>query len=371
MKIGNKIWMIGLLSLVVSNAIGQQDSTIKATPFTYNATYIGDVVNNLNGGIKTGTNYLGKVNIGLGFNTEAANWWKDGEFYINFMNTHGDEPSANLIGDIQIASNIEAGNMSILYECWYKQNLGKLEITVGLQDMNTNYAITTNGSLFLNSSFGVHTVMSDNITLPIFPLTALGANIKWHVSDNFNWQLALFDGTPNSRNPYNTNWIVGDDDGYLLLTEFHLHKSLIKCQQGCYKLGGYYHEHNSPVVGYHQNGGFYFIADQDLNNNLSAFSQIAFSPNNINNHNHFYSLGVNYKGFSKKRTDDVMGLALAYFGIDDALIKHETAIELTYKLQMNEHLFIQPDIQYIINPAGTGVKLNNSLVGIVRFGMEL
>lgn len=370
-QIGNKIWLIGILILVVSYVMGQPDSTKKASPFTYEASYVGDVVNNLNGGIKTGTNYLGKVNIGLGFNTEIANWWKGGEFFINFMNTHGDKPSANLIGDMQVASNIEAGNLSVLYELWYKQTLGKFNITLGLQDMNTNYAVTENGGLFLNSSFGVHTVMSDNVSLPIFPITALGIDVQWEFSDDTDWRIVLFDGTPNSRNPYNTNWIVGKEDGYLLVSEFHVHKSLIKGQTGCYKLGGYYHQHNASTINYHENGGFYVIADQDINKKLSAFTQIGFSPNNINNHNHFYSLGVNYKGFSKKRTDDVMGLAVAYFGIDDAAIKHETAIELTYKLQLNEHLYLQPDIQYIINPAGTGVKLDNALVGIVRFGVEL
>ncbi|MBN1462973.1 MAG: carbohydrate porin, partial [Paludibacteraceae bacterium] len=90
-----------------------------------------------------------------------------------------------------------------------------------------------------------------------------------------------------------------------------------------------------------------------------------------NIHNHFYSLGINYKEFSKKRTDDMLGLAVAYFGSDNASITHETTIELTYKMVLNEHLYIQPDIQYIINPAGTENKLNNALVGIVRFGMEL
>lgn len=369
MKKGFLIMSLFALLFLTGNA--QTDSLQNTSAFNYTASYTGDMVNNLNGGIKTGSNYLGMAHIGLGFDTEKARWWKGGELCIDFMNTHGDTPSANLIGDIQIASNIEAGNLSVLYELWYKQSFGKVSVTLGLQDMNSNYAVTENGGLFVNSSFGVHTVMSDNVTLPIFPITALGIDFKWQLTSNFDWSIALFDGTPNSHNPYNTNWIIGKDDGYLLVTEFHLHKSLLKNQEGCYKLGGYYHQHNSWYIPYHENGGFYLIADQNFSRKLSAFTQIGFSPNTINNHNHFYSLGVNYKGFSKKRTDDMLGLAFAYFGIDDASIKHETTIELTYKMVLNEHLYIQPDIQYIINPAGSGNKLNNALVGIVRFGVEL
>ena len=371
MKTRKTIYIFILFSLMALTITAQQDSTKKTSALTYEASYVGDVVNNLSGGIQKGSNYMGMVHVGLGFDTEKAKWWKGGEFYTNFMNTHGDEPSANLIGDIQTASNIEAGNLSVLYELWYKQNLGSLEITLGLIDLNSNYAVTENGGLFVNSSFGVHSVMSDNISLPIFPITALGIDFLWEISEYAHWRIALFDGTPNSRNPYNTNWIVGKEDGYLLVSEFHLHKSLIKGQAGCYKLGGYYHQHNSAYIPYHENGGVYFIADQEINKKLSAFTQLGFNPNNINNHNYFYSLGVNYKNFSKKRANDAMGLAVAYFGIDDALIKHETAIELTYKFQLNEHLYIQPDIQYIINPAGTGTKLENALVGIVRVGMEM
>lgn len=370
MKAINKVWIIGLLCLAFTSISAQKDSILKVSGFSYEASYVGDVVNNLSGGIKTGSNYLGLAKIGLDFNTENAGWWKGGEAYVNFGNTHGDMPSQNLIGDIQVASNIEAGDLTQLYECWIKQSVGKMDFTLGMQDLNANFVVTENGGLFLNSSFGVHTVMSDNITLPIFPTTALGLNIRWTPNDAFNWQIALFDGTPNSRNAYNTDLIIGKQDGYLLISEFQLAKSLINGQKGTYKVGGYYHNHQFSEEGSHENGGVYLIADQDINSNLSMFSQIGISPNKINSHNHFMSLGCNLKKFCDKRPDDVFGLAAAYFNVDENDIKHETAIECTYKCQVNDNIYLQPDVQYIIHPAGTGEKLGNALVASVRFGIE-
>ncbi len=364
--------MIALVGLIGLNGFSQQNEKpeLNESAFSYDGSYVGDVVNNLAGGIKTGSAYLGMANIGIGFNTETAKWWKGGELYVNFGNTHGDTPSADLIGDIQVASNIEAGDMTYLYEFWYKQSLGKFDFTIGVQDLNANFVSSENGGLFLNSSFGVHTVMSDNITLPIFPKTALGADISWQASERLNWRIAIFDGTPNSRNPYNTNQIIGKEDGYLLVTEFQIAKSLISRLNGTYKLGGYYHNHQYSDEAPHENGGAYFIADQNITNKLSLFTQIGISPNNINDHNHFMSLGCNYKNFSEKRPDDLFGLALAYFGVDENDIKHETAIEATYKCCINENIYLQPDVQYILNPAGTGEKLDNSLVAILRFGVE-
>jgi len=50
---------------------------------------------------------------------------------------------------------------------------------------------------------------------------------------------------------------------------------------------------------------------------------------------------------------------------------NETAIELTYELQPLPFLFIQPDIQYIINPSGINQKLNNCFAAFLRFEVHL
>jgi porin len=83
-----------------------------------------------------------------------------------------------------------------------------LDVTVGLQDLNSDFAVSDNGGLFNNSSFGIHSSISENISSPIFPLTALGLNLKWNVSESFLWQVAVFDGTPDdyASNPYNIHW---------------------------------------------------------------------------------------------------------------------------------------------------------------------
>jgi len=124
MKIKYKLMITGItIGLNVNLAISQELETVKETPFKFNASYIGDIVSNFRGGIRTGTTYLGLANIKAGFNTETANWWKGGRMFVNIGNTHGGEPSATLVGDFQGISNIEAGNLSFLYELWYKQKL--------------------------------------------------------------------------------------------------------------------------------------------------------------------------------------------------------------------------------------------------------
>ncbi len=347
-----------------------QEQSINS-PFKFGATYTGDGVANFPGGIKKGSTYLGMATINVAFDTKKAGWWENGDAYIKLANTHGGEPSATLIGDFQGVSNIEAGNLTWLYELCYRQTVGSFTLIAGLQDLNVNFATSENGALFTNSSFGVHSSIADNITSPVFPLTALGVNLQWQLNDDMMWQIAVFDGTPDDfeNNPFNVNWKLSKTDGYLAVTEFHWSKSLLKDKNGKYKLGLYYHKHLDNTI-VKRNYGIYFVGEQQISDKISLFSQIGLSPTSINIHNHFYSLGMNINHLFPKRKEDVWGLAVAYAGIDGNQIGAETAIEMTYKFQVCDNLYIRPDIQYIINPAGTENKLENALVGFVRVGVE-
>ena len=373
MKIQYKLMITGIsISLNASLAISQESTSLKESPVKLNASYIGDVVSNFSGGIKTGTTYLGLANLRVGFNTETANWWKGGKMFVNVGNTHGGEPTATMVGDFQGISNIEAGNLSFMYELWYKQKLGKLEMTVGLQDLNADFASNENGSIFTNSSFGIQSSIADNVATPIFPLTALGANVKWSVSDTFLWEAAIFDGTPDDFeiNPYNTEWKLSKNQGFLTVMEFQIKKSLLRGKTGNYKFGVYFHQHNDTIAVEQRNGGFYFVGVQQISNKLFVFSQIGVSPKKMNKNNRYLSVGLNCKGPFDKRPNDQVGIALAYAGIDGNKVGSETALELSYQLVVTKNIYLRPDIQYIINPAGTEVQLRNALVGFIRFGID-
>ena len=97
---------------------------------------------------------------------------------------------------------------------------------------------------------------------------------------------------------------------------------------------------------------------------------MGYSPKKHNNHNHYYSLGMNFKELFNNRPEDQFGVAVNYAQIDGNDIGSETAIEMTYHYQLCENIYLRPDIQYIINPAGTDSKLENALVGFLRFGVN-
>jgi len=362
----------------------QANPAQRKNSFHTEASYTGDICINMLGGINTGTKYLGMANLKLGFDTKMAGLWKGGQFFINGAVTHGKSPSEFLVGDFQAVSNIDAGDHIYIHELWYKHQFKRFEITLGLQDLNVEFAASDNGSMFINSSFGIPPVISDNIPAPIFPLTALGINSKIEITDNVSLSTAVYDGCPTAfeHNIYNTNWHLSNKDGTLILNELAWSMDFFQLP-GTYKAGYYFHSgltQSDPETGsatevFDNNYGFYFIADQnvweksDSEQSIGVFAQLALSPTAINTHHYYFGGGLNYSGFSKKQPNNALGLAFASSGFDQKIKKNETTIEMYYKKQIRENLFFQPDIQYVINPAGTDEVLPNALVGLLRFNI--
>ena len=343
--------------------------------FTNNFSYTCDVLSNLNGGIKTGTGYLGMIKIDLNIDTEKAGLWKGGNLFVTGMNTHGFEPSKKLIGDFHTVSNIEAGDNTFIHELWYKQNIGNCYIKLGVTDLNTEFAVTQYGSFFINSSFGLPSVISGNIPVSTFPITNIGGTFHWQISNKFAIQTSLHKGISEDQEINESTHYFKSGDGWTSFTEIHCNYSLIKDMEGTYKVGTYFHIHPEFSDKHKTNYGLYFIADQKILNNknggdLGIFTQVGFCPKYQSSHNMYLGGGLHYSGLSKKRPKDEIGLAIAMANFSTGKIKTETALELSYKLQLHKHLSIQPNIQYIINPGNSEEAIDNALVGILRVVIE-
>lgn len=355
--------------------VAQEKDSLSA--FSYEASYVGDGVHNFMGGIKKGSAYLGMATIGIGFNTAAANLWKGGEFYVLGAGIHGTSPTEKLLGDAQVASNLDAGNHMYIQEAWYKHTFSPLAITIGAQDLNAAYMSSEYGGEYSNSSFGVPPVISDNVPLSIFPLTTIGISVTVPLSKSVTWQGAFFDGmsTDFSTNPYNVNWQLKKAEGWMAISELQ-YTSQHAIWKGTYEIGGYYHSkliEKDPDTGissnvFNQNNGLYFFVDKPLWTNkkdktLAFFVQTAFSPKTINDLHYCVGGGFNYYGI---RGEDLLGLGIVQAGFNHGIEAHETVLELFYKTQVNEHIFLKPDLQYIINPSGTDSNLEDALALLLR-----
>ncbi|HLP18149.1 MAG TPA: carbohydrate porin, partial [Bacteroidota bacterium] len=234
--------------------------------------------------------------------------------------------------------------------------------------------------VYLNSAFGVHPTISSNIPVPIFPLTTLGLTVAWNVSELFTWEAAIFDGSAGGfdSNPYNLNWGLSADDGALAITEIQFASSA----GSIYKLGVYDHTHSAFMTQesdpaeeiYSDCYGGYLTADQMISGRMDApggialFARSGISPRHASTNSTFIGAGINFYGFLSENSADVLGAGFVCAVMNDD--QDETAFELLYRRNLTEQIYFQPDIQYIINPRGTGPALDNCLAATIRFGVQ-
>lgn len=369
--------------LAFGSAQAQSDTLDVNDGFDFEVQYLGDNVHVVQGGVKRGGRYLGLANIKIGFDTEKAGWWRGTTFFANGANTHGASPSEEMLGDAQVASNIEAGGDHTFFEeLWVKQSLGQFDLTVGLQDLNVEFAGSEHGALFLNSSFGILPIISGNIAAPVYPITALGATLNWHINETTSWVVALYDGksTDFAYNPYNISWDFNKGDGNFAISEYQ--KSLVvNGLPGLYKIGGYLHDHtfeksfskdldDSLDVSV---AAVYMYADQKVwqrgKRNIGVFAQMGYSPSPSSLCDFYIGLGSCMNGVFSKKNNDILGVSMAYENFNDQM-GSETTFELTYRTSVTNNIFIQPDFQYIVDPSGRLENIDNCAVATIRFGLN-
>jgi porin len=131
-------------------------------------------------------------------------------------------------------------------------------------------------------------------------------------------------------------------------------------------------------------GGFYLLADrvifQDPDNSgrsLTAFTQLGFGDPRVNRFGSYIGAGLVASGFVSSHQNDELGLAIAiarngshFIALQNQqgtpVLHSETTIELTYSMQVNKWLAVQPDLQYVIDP-NTDPSVQNALAFQLRF----
>lgn len=391
-----------------------------------------EVQGNVTGGSKTGATYDGLTQMLLQLDTNRAFGWHGGLLNVSALWLHGSNLSATNLQTIQTSSGIQADRSLRLWEAWYQQKFlddDRMDIRVGQQSVDQEFMASQNASYFVNTMFGWPVVPSYDLPGggPAYPLSALGARIRWRPADPVTLLLGVFsgspapagDGDPQVLNPSGLSFPV--NRGVMVIGEIQYTYpslgSMISADQAeplarTYKLGFWYNSENfadqfydnsglslaNPAssgvpVNRHGNFSLYAVADQlvwvdphEGDRTVNVFARVTAAPQADRN---LITLGVNagitvHEPFLH-RDNDTFGLAMGFAkvsGRDAALDKaasfytgayvpvrgSETFIEATYQYQATPWWQIQPDIQYVFTPGG---GLANPSDPTKRIGNEL
>ncbi len=343
-----------------------------------------EVVSNVSGGQKTGSVIDNVFDMNLTLDTEKAELWSGGQFYIEAFAHGGGNPS-EYVGDYQLTSNIEADEMFVLYQAWYEHSFfdERLSFLAGVQDYNSEFAVLEYAQILLNSSFGLSVDVSQ-IPPSLYPYTGFAFRTKVLPSDSSYFLLGVYDGSPGDpRHPHSTELHLKSDDGAFLAVEAGLTADEEDQTNNYYKIGigswyrnGSFEDVNGDTQ--YNNQGFYLIAEKSLFHEddplqgLGAFLQLGWADASRNQTARYVGGGLTYAGLIPERSKDVASFGIAsarnsndYVDKNPGFEYTETTLEFTYNAQITPWFSLQPDYQYVIQP-GMNSELDNASVLSLR-----
>ena len=380
------------------NLFTQIHSTTEQKGVTFGVEYTGEFLGNLTGGIKTGVAYEGLLKVSLQLDLSKIACWNGATIYGSVFYPHGEGLTDRFTGDFNRLSSIDAYDSFRLFELWFQQKLGGdlFSIRIGQMSADQEFYQSTTANLFINSCFGTFPTISFGTDLPIYPVGGLGTRIDYRPSSSFTFRAGLFDSNPGIQNLNDKHGIafhLNPSAGLILIAEGVYQVNPTPANRGlvgAYTVGGYYDSRQytgdfvHPTHG--TNGGAYAIVDQIVyraepyvdekssKRGLSIFSSCGVAPGDRNLVSLYADAGCNYVGLIPTRDNDIAGIAVSYTKIGNDVVTngqairsgHETVIEGDYRIQINDHLYLQPVLQCILHPGAFG-EHPNAVVSGMRF----
>lgn len=344
---------------------------------TVELTHKSDLLANVSGGNSYGSAWLANSEIAVNMDMGKLAGWDATTAYFQYHVQHGAKSINNYTGSFAGVDNIESStNAGQFFQAWLQKNSDddSLSVLAGLYAIDSEFYVTDTSGLFLQPPYGMSAEMAQTGQNgpPVFPMGALAVRVKY-ASSGYFVQGALTDGVPgNLNNPQGTHIRLDKDDGSLAVVEFGFNtseegKSFNKTAIGLWR----YSTRADDLVDVDDLGnplrrtdqGFYFLAERTLRaeqddpaQGLSGFARFGTVNKDVYQADWSGSLGLIYQGLFDGRDDDTAGIAVTTSHASskyrqlNASDSAETVVELTYRMQLQPWLSVQPLVQRIFNP---------------------
>ncbi|MEM7009405.1 MAG: carbohydrate porin [Thermodesulfobacteriota bacterium] len=375
-------------------------------------TYMADVQGNPVGGKRKGFAYFHNIGLDLLVHTRKLFGWHGGRFHISASQRSGKSLTKRDIGNTFDVAQLCCGRTFKLVDLSYQQAFfgHRLNIRFGRIAGGDEFLSSPLYWLFVQNGIDGNPVgIFFNVGFSAYPNATWGARIKTRPTKNSYIMSGVYNANPDRTKNKHHGADFGFDGPYLVIAEagYHLNSYLNSTGlPGNYKIGGYYQsgdftnftDPDSPKDG---NYGFYILLDQMIyreqdqlgnrtDQGLHPFVSLLFAPDSeINTFPFFMNGGVVYKGLIPGRNNDYAGFAIVYGKYSNKISStkispteftltseitgtedFEMVLEWMYKIQLTPWLNIQPDIQYVIKPGGTG-DIPNALVVGFQMGVNI
>ena len=348
----------------------------------YTTTVLGNPV----GGANQGVSYAGLMAFGVFLDLEEWWGWSDTEFHISGSWATGSSLTADHIHNTVNVSNVFSGQAARLYELTLQSKFfdEQFEIRIGKISAGEYFAVNPLGSYFLNLSFDDNpaAVAYNDPAFAIDPVALWGimGSLKL-TNERWNLRAAVYDASnPTQWNEYNSglNFRFNPANGMLFTGQLDYHLPSIEgAGRGGTQMsiGMFVDTGKRPLLTNAQasqegNTNFWLTTQHDFGeiantgDQLNGFLTMTGAPQtNLNMFPFSVASGFVWNGVLAQRPSDAVALAASYYRFSSKLPgqTHEIALELAYTLRLTPWMTIQPDLQGVLRPSGTG-KIPSALV---------
>jgi porin len=362
----------------------------------FSAAYFGQLAGNPIGGMREGgTSWRGDLVAGVFVDLERVAGWERTYVAASFDWKAGNASLTNEFVGNQLPVQLDNGDDDTAARL-VNVALGKqlfdndAELALGRMIVGEEFATLRLACTSLNQGIcGNPIAGAQSISFPTFPSAVWGGHFKVQPSSWWAATVGSYLVYPSFRDPadHGTNFSAPEGSGALSLAEFtYITGARDKnALPGRYKIGGYFDserltavETGKPVYG---TGGFYLMAQQMLfahapgsDVGLSAWGSLSWAPPNRNRVSYMAAGGLSYQGILPSRPWDGLAFIAAVAGYSDDLrdgqrargeaLQHaEILLELNYRWSLASWLWLQPDIQGVIQPKGRSDIADALVVG--------
>lgn len=371
----------------------------------FTATTATDLLANVTGGFSQGFEPMVSTGVGVNLDLEKLVGWEGGIFDISMIWRAGNNLSATRIGNLLTVAQLYGGQNIRLYTLYYKQKLfeDQFYFKIGRFGAFDDFLTTPINWNFINNGFdGNPKGIFFNVPafgLTVYPTSSWGALFGYQPQGE-EWYIQSGVYSISERNGSNAsnglNFGFDADRGVAWLTQ-----GGVKLNQtpgdvglpGKHSLGAFYNSYKAETYSMTPETewglyGFYLMSEQmiyrepglenrlkqpstwgyDAQEGLTVFSILVVSPDDtVSFMPVFLNSGLTYQGPIPGRPQDFVAAGATVGIISEELSDlqratgapvqdYEMVLELNYRINLTPYFYIQPGLQYVINPNASGVS---------------
>lgn len=356
----------------------------------FNAIYAG----NVDGGLYRTSDFASDTFFGAEFDLETMLGWDDTDFVVSGIYRQGDDLT-EAVGSQYSVMQLVGGQTIFLYNVTLEKQFhdGNISVKGGRMTATDDFVGSPYYSYSLNNAVNgqIRAVLFDGV-MTSYPFAVWGGRVRVDVAEDSKIQVGLFQLSPDMFDPdkHGVDMGIGSDDGISIFAQYDWTPDLVdkpfRFYAGLNQTFGYDLDQfntdstTNEFIRFYGGTNYQVYREQENSDEglvlfltfaYTAQQEVAIMPIQS-------SIGANYKGLIPGRPDDRAVAFFTYGQFSDdysdqlvagggSSVDNEMVFETGYRIAITDSIYAQPDVQYVINPGGTG-DIDNAVVLGVQFG---